>query len=154
MLLYMYALLAPVRAFTKRFDIMNYSLVEAYRIPIRLDDPSKLYQPIVRFNEDCCTAYPVVQRNGSVSSGFDPEYEDVSSCRKSIGQMYKRSTNFEGFFVTMYAVYLPRCLPTSNLLLNSADIRYLVQRSSQLLSQYLVVAKRHTSEAALSVNGK
>ncbi|PWN52003.1 NPP1-domain-containing protein [Violaceomyces palustris] len=55
-----------------------------------------------------CAAFPAVQANGDVSGGLQPTGSSNGDCESSTGQVYARSSSYNGAWAIMYSWYWPK----------------------------------------------
>ncbi|EMD88421.1 hypothetical protein COCC4DRAFT_65170 [Bipolaris maydis ATCC 48331] len=72
------------------------------------------YKPFLKvFNG--CVPFPAVNAAGDTSGGLNPSGGENSGCSSSTGQVYARSTTYNGAFAIMYAWYMPKDSPSGGL---------------------------------------
>lgn len=68
---------------------------------------AKLFQPTLKVTNGC-VPFPVVDAQGNTSGGLEPKGAPEGGCSSSIGQVYSRSTWYNGVWAIMYAWYFPK----------------------------------------------
>ncbi|KAF2163143.1 hypothetical protein M409DRAFT_68752 [Zasmidium cellare ATCC 36951] len=72
------------------------------------------YKPYLS-RESGCVPYPAVDAEGNTSGGLNPTGDPTGDCLDSTGQVYSRSTTYNGAYAIMYAWYWPKDSPSTGL---------------------------------------
>ncbi|CAM4490675.1 NPP1 family protein [Paenibacillus tarimensis] len=75
---------------------------------------AKLFQPTLKVTTGC-VPFPAVDAQGNTSGGLNPTGGSSAGCNSSTGQVYSRSTWYNGVWAIMYAWYFPKDSPSSGL---------------------------------------
>lgn len=75
---------------------------------------AKRFQPSL-WVEHGCVPFPAVDKFGNTSGGLEPTGSHNEGCSQSIGQVYTRSTWYNGYWAIMYSWYFPKDEPSSGL---------------------------------------
>ncbi|MEK8132802.1 NPP1 family protein [Paenibacillus filicis] len=68
---------------------------------------AKLFQPTLKVTT-ACVPFPAVDAQGNTSGGLKPTGGASSGCSSNTGQVYARSTWYNGVWAIMYAWYFPK----------------------------------------------
>ncbi|MFC0214630.1 NPP1 family protein [Paenibacillus chartarius] len=74
----------------------------------------KLFQPTLKVTNGC-VPFPAVDAQGNTSGGLSPTGGSDAGCSSSTGQVYSRSTWYNGVWAIMYAWYFPKDEPSSGM---------------------------------------
>ncbi|WP_420852206.1 NPP1 family protein [Paenibacillus hamazuiensis] len=75
---------------------------------------AKLFQPTLKVTNGC-VPFPAVDAQGNTSGGLSPTGGSNANCSSHIGQVYSRSTWYNGVWAIMYAWYFPKDEPSSGM---------------------------------------
>ncbi|MCI3922917.1 NPP1 family protein [Paenibacillus sp. TRM 82003] len=75
---------------------------------------AKLFQPTLKVS-NACVPFPAVDAAGNTNAGLAATGSPSGGCSSSVGQVYERSTWYNGVWAIMYSWYFPKDGPITQL---------------------------------------